>query len=100
MDATLANDEFAVKLHRIPRYIDASDETALSVDAPAPRSLSRRIGDMFASFARYRANRALMAEMASMSDRELADIGLGRSDIERVFSKSFTQDNTIAKRAA
>lgn len=100
MTATLANDQFAIKLNRIPSYIDASEEQKAAVAPAAPRSLARRIADSLTWFAHFRARQALMAEMSAMSDRELADIGLSRTDIPRVFSSNFAQDNSLARRAA
>ena len=42
-----------------------------------------------AKFAEWRHRRTVMQEMAMMTDRELSDIGLTRSDTTRVFDSAF-----------
>ena len=47
------------------------------------RSLFVTIGDFFR-------RQAALREMSSLTDRELADIGLGRADVSHVFDADFT----------
>ena len=50
------------------------------------------IGRAFARLRDLRSRRATINELNGFSARELADIGLSRSDIHRVFDRSFTDD--------
>ena len=59
---------------------------ARNLRRPAGGPLVRRIA---AWVSRGLERRAVMAELHELSDRELADIGLGRSEISRVFDPSF-----------
>lgn len=77
-------------------YIDAKWEEPnlrASAAAAARKSglaawLSRRV----AAFVAARREAAAMAELSSMSDRELADIGMNRADVGRVFDMSHNED--------
>ena len=54
----------------------------------ASGSIAQRLGDARATlserFARYRTYRQTLSELASLSDRDLADLGLHRADIRGV----------------
>src|SRR4051812_2688129 len=70
-------------------YIGPSYEEA---DAPVVKSVKQGAGWMVGLVARladWQRRRAVMAEMALMTDHELADIGLTRSDLPRVFDPAF-----------
>lgn len=54
----------------------------------APRHPARR--SVFASIAAFFQRQSTIREMASLSDRELTDIGLSRSDLDRVFDVDFS----------
>lgn len=43
--------------------------------------------------------RAVLAELGRLSDRDLADIGLSRSDLPRVFDPAFATSRNFARRA-
>jgi uncharacterized protein YjiS (DUF1127 family) len=43
--------------------------------------------------------RAVMEELSSLSDHELADIGLTRGDLPRVFDPAFAQSRKLARKA-
>jgi len=55
--------------------------------------LLARVGGAFTAIGRYvaelPARRAVINELSTLSDRELADIGLARSDVRRVFDDAF-----------
>ena len=61
-------------------------EPALHAKAILPRltATAMRVADMVRGFARLWLNRRHMAELAELSDYQLADIGLTRGDIERI----------------
>ena len=44
---------------------------------------------LVARFRAWAARRAAIAELASLSDRELADIGIARRDVPRVFEPGY-----------
>jgi uncharacterized protein YjiS (DUF1127 family) len=77
-------------------YIGPSyeDESTAYLPAAASRTLglARRV---LAGFAEWRRRRAVMLEMAMMTDHELADIGLSRADIPRVFDPAFAAGRGI-----
>ena len=64
----------------------------LSVNTPVTAGLGARLGHVMADikgrYARYRLYRNTLVEMQSLSDRELADLGLSRSMIRRVAYKA------------
>jgi uncharacterized protein YjiS (DUF1127 family) len=51
---------------------------------PAAGRLFRAVAPFFAGFTAWREARATRAALSRLSDRELADIGLMRADIERL----------------
>jgi uncharacterized protein YjiS (DUF1127 family) len=98
MSAHLADNDFVFKLATSQSYIDGNyDATPLPAAQAAPRGLLRRIGDGLAFVAQsiktWSARQATLSEMSLMSDRELADIGLSRGDVPRVFDADFAADH-------
>ena len=97
MSAQSANSEFTFHLPSLS-YIDAKwEEPNLRVSAaeqqrPRPAGLAARLSGFVAAFVTWRRNRAAAAELATMSDYELMDIGLNRSDLSRVFDPAFNDD--------
>jgi uncharacterized protein YjiS (DUF1127 family) len=97
MSAFTANSQTLFELPRLS-YIDARwEEPNLrttegdrgSVRAKSqPGWLSRQLH----ALSTWSRNREAAAELASMSDYELADIGLTRSDLPRVFKPGFSQE--------
>jgi uncharacterized protein YjiS (DUF1127 family) len=47
---------------------------------------------LMAAVGAWRQRQVVLQEMQTMSDRELADIGLSRADLVRVFDPAFTAD--------
>nr|WP_294522825.1 DUF1127 domain-containing protein [uncultured Rhodopila sp.] len=79
-------------------YIDAKWEEP-NLTAPAAASVRRPkswvsawLAGRVASFRAWRQDREAAAELASMSNYELMDIGLTRSDLGRVFDPNFNED--------
>ncbi len=86
MTAPITKDQLAFSLGNLS-YIDASyDEQPTAQPAAQTHSV-------FAWLRQWRQRRLVMAELALMSDRELADIGLSRSDLSRVFDPAFAADH-------
>jgi uncharacterized protein YjiS (DUF1127 family) len=97
MSAHTADSQFSFQLPSMS-YIDAKwEEPNLrtpSVSSSVPRQggfaawLSRQIAGVLA----WRRDSEAAAELSSMSDRELLDIGLSRGDLGRVFAPDFSAD--------
>ena len=68
-------------------YIDSSYDEQL----PAPPALRKR--SIFARLRAWQQRRQVAAELTLMTDRELADVGLSRSDLSRVFDPAFAADH-------
>src|SRR5579883_1668894 len=85
MNAPLTKDRFQFSLGNVS-YIGPEYE-----EAPAIHVKSRKHGlggllrEIVARFVEWRRRRQVIEEMAMMTDRELSDIGLSRSDLARVF---------------
>jgi uncharacterized protein YjiS (DUF1127 family) len=97
MSAQTADSQFAFKLPSLS-YIDARwEEPNLRTPVAAPGEvrktglaawLSRQIAGVIA----WHRDSEAAAELASMSDHELMDIGISRSDVPRTFDPAFNQD--------
>jgi uncharacterized protein YjiS (DUF1127 family) len=90
MSAPIAKSQFTFELPNLT-YIDTSLEEA-NFRTPAPPSKPRGLSAWMAGFRAWREKQAAIRELEMMSDRELADIGLNRSDVPRVFSQANSQD--------
>lgn len=94
MNASINKTQFAFSLGNFT-YIDSTYEEAPDAVAEAPRSkIGRFLARCVSRLADWQRRREVIAEMVMMSDRELADIGLSRNDIARVFDPSFAADHT------
>lgn len=97
MSAHTADSQFSFQLPSMS-YIDAKwEEPNLRTPSVAPNvgrkgALAAWLSRQFAAFAAWRVERVAAAELALLSDRELADIGLSRSDVGRVFELGFNED--------
>ena len=79
--ALLMSDHMTVRSHPLPGTDGTIDDRA------EPRSgfLSR----LAAAVRTWTERRAVIAELRNLSDRDLADIGLNRADMGRVFDPAF-----------
>jgi uncharacterized protein YjiS (DUF1127 family) len=55
--------------------------------------IGRKIADAIAYLAAMPKRRAVLDELSRLSDRELADIGVARSELKHVFNPAFARDN-------
>ncbi len=89
MNARVAKEEIALLMPTsLASYADAA-HAAPAADAP---NLLMRVARWIMDLPRHR---AVLAELNALSDHELADIGLHRNDLSRVFDAEFA-----AKRSA
>jgi uncharacterized protein YjiS (DUF1127 family) len=97
MSARTADSQFTFKLPSLS-YIDVRGEEP-NLRVTAADSASARKGGLVAwlsrqvaGFIAWRRSSAAIAELSTMSDHELTDIGLNRTDLYRVFQPEFNQD--------
>ena len=75
-------------------YIGASyDDSSLPLVKPPKQGVRTWFSHLTGWFAAWFYRRRVIEEMALMTDRELADIGLSRSDLSRVFDPHFVVDH-------
>jgi len=86
MTAPITKDSLAFSLGNLS-YVDASYD-----EQPAPPLTSPK-HSVLGWLRQWRQRRQIVAELALMSDRELADIGLSRADLPRVFDPAFAADH-------
>ena len=92
MSAPITKDQFTFSLGNLT-YIDSSyDEGAAPIVKPEPRGFGAWLAARGQAFAGWWQHRTVMDQMARMTDRELSDIGLTRSDLPRVFDVDFITD--------
>lgn len=97
MSAQTADSQFSFQLPRLS-YIDVKWEEpnlrtpAEGATAARKRGLAAWLSHQVARVIAWRRDNAAMAELASMSDHELMDIGLSRADVPRVFQPAFNAD--------
>jgi len=97
MSAQTADSQFTFKLPSLS-YIDAKwEEPDLRVPSASPQRAHKRglagwLSRQAASFFAWRRNNEAARELFAMSDRQLADIGISRSDLTRVFDAAYNQD--------
>ncbi len=97
MSAHIAKSQFSFELPSLS-YIDARwEEPSLREAVAAPKvvgstGIAAWVSRQVAALVAWRRNNEAAAELRTMSDRELADIGLCRSDLSRVFQPGFSQD--------
>ncbi len=94
MSTPIAKDSFSFSLGDLT-YIDSSfNEDSVGPFAEAHR---HRLAAWFARqlhrVSEWQHRRAVMQEIAMMSDRELSDIGLSRSDIAHIFDPTFASNH-------
>ena len=93
MSAHTADSQFSFQLPSLS-YIDARwEEPALREPAAARKGglaawFSRQIANVVA----WRRDSVAFAELSTLTDHELMDIGLNRADLSRVFRPEFNND--------
>ena len=94
MNAPLAKEQIALLMSDSLTYrspvVEGTDGTITDA-RPAPRSLAQRISNFVSGLLAMSHRRAVLDELSSLSDRELADIGLNRGELSRVFDPQFAK---------
>jgi uncharacterized protein YjiS (DUF1127 family) len=97
MSVQTANSQFKFQLPSLS-YVDAKWEEPnlrITKDTAFPVRKTGVAGWFARRIEAYRAwqrNQQAIAELGMMSDHELVDIGISRSDMHRVFDPSFNED--------
>ncbi|MCQ4162076.1 DUF1127 domain-containing protein [Roseomonas sp. GC11] len=101
MDARITKPEFDSAISSAAQDIDAARTVALEAmrarDEAIGQWIRKAVTTAFRAVIDYPRRRRVYDELAMLSDRELADIGLTRGDIPRVFEGDF---EAKAKQAA
>ncbi len=97
MNAPLAKEQIALLMSDSLTYrspaVEGTDGTVADAN-PAPRGLRHRFGAVISGLMTFSRRRAVLDELSSLSDRELADIGLSRAELSRVFDPHFIEART------
>jgi len=86
MSSPITKSQLALQLPLLS-YVDAHREEP-ELGTPVQARKSRGIRALIVAFKTWCKNRADMAALSVMTDRDLMDIGLTRCDLERVFDSS------------
>lgn len=93
MSAPITKDQFTFSLGNAS-YIDSSYEELPTAVVKQPEGgIGKWMASFVAAFADWRRRQRVLQEMELMTDRELADIGLSRSDLPRVFDPAFAAEH-------
>jgi uncharacterized protein YjiS (DUF1127 family) len=104
MDARITREETALLLNLRPAIteIELIRADALRArDAAVGQAIGRAVGSVFRAIGatlrfigEYPQRARVLRHLAQLSDRELADIGLSRADLARVFDEDFAAART------
>jgi uncharacterized protein YjiS (DUF1127 family) len=92
MSAQITKDQFTFSLGNAS-YVDYSYDEPPATVVKAPRSgIGHWLRLAVSTLADWQRRQTVLQEMAMLSDRELADIGLSRFDLPRVFDPAFAAE--------
>lgn len=94
MNARVAKEEIALLMPTSLSHY--ADEPRLAPVQTAP-SLISRVASVLNWIADLPRRRSVLAELSELSDHELADIGLSRGDLSRVFDPEFAAQRARAR---
>jgi uncharacterized protein YjiS (DUF1127 family) len=93
MSAAITNHQSAFSLGTTS-YVDYSyDEPPVAVVKTPSRGIGHWLAWAMAAVAAWWRRQAVLQEMSMLTDRELADIGLSRADLPRVFDPAFAAEH-------
>lgn len=93
MSAPLTKDRLAYTLGNQTYIGPAYEDSQVPAVKPEKSGIAALADRLLTKVAEWRHRRQVMEEMAMMTDRELADIGLSRADLSRVFDPGFAADH-------
>jgi uncharacterized protein YjiS (DUF1127 family) len=98
MNSPPANDQFGFSLGNLS-YIDSTydGESIPSTVRARKHGVARWFSRLRANVAQWQRRRAVIQEMAMMTDRELSDIGLSRADLAQVFDPTFVANRACGR---
>jgi uncharacterized protein YjiS (DUF1127 family) len=95
MNAPFSNNELRFALPTDLRFSAADGHRdAAEAHVATGQALARRLADALAYVATFFRHGAVLAELRGMSDHELADIGLSRGQVHRVFDPAFAREHS------
>jgi uncharacterized protein YjiS (DUF1127 family) len=95
MNAYVDRDEIAIQRSDSLSHYFKDDADYMPQPEPEAPHFFARLGKLFQWLAEFPKRQAVMDELASLSDHELADIGLTRSDLPRVFDEEFAAERNV-----
>ncbi len=99
MNTRIAKEEMALMMPtRLGHYF--TDDAEYVVPASDTPGVLARIGAFFGALAELPRRRAVMNELTRLTDHELADIGLTRGELDRVFDAEFAAARATSRVAA
>lgn len=90
MSAHIAKEEMAILMPNSLSHYFKDEPEYLVVPEASGNGLFKRIGAVLRWIAEMPARRSVMDELSTLTDRELADVGLSRSELTRVFDPEFS----------
>ncbi|HET6183856.1 MAG TPA: DUF1127 domain-containing protein [Acetobacteraceae bacterium] len=94
MTAQTSRHNLAFRLPDMLSYHSTWDDADYAPQVPPrrPGLIARTFAGLRARFQAHRERQAAVAELSAMSDRELADIGINRYDVNRLFDPAFVRE--------
>ncbi len=95
MNVSMNKSEFAFKLPEMLSYHSTWEDADYEPVQPHRNTglVARTAGAVKRSVAGWLERQRVMNEMSRLSDRDLADLGISRYDIKRVFDPAFAADH-------
>ena len=95
MNAYTSKDEIALQRSDSLTHYFKDDPDYMPQPEPEASHFFARLGKFMHWLAEFPKRQAVMDELASLSDHELSDIGLTRSDLPRVFDEDFAAERNV-----
>jgi uncharacterized protein YjiS (DUF1127 family) len=93
MNAPITKDQFTFKLGNMS-YVDYSyDEPTATVASTPKHGVGHWFVRAMGAVAQWRRRQTVMRELEMLTEHELADIGLTRADLPRVFDPAFAAEH-------